>query len=51
MLLHKCLYRDKRRKKANELDDGYDYEVKEGINSDANIREENNKKKRLIEEE
>ena len=51
MFMHKCLYGEKRRKKANELDDGYDYEVKEGINSDINIREENNKKKRLVEEE
>lgn len=50
MYIHKCLYGEKRRKKANELDDGYDYEVKEGINSETNQREEDYKKERLIEE-
>ena len=41
MILHKFLYGGKRRKKANELDDGYDYDTKESINSDKKNIEEN----------
>ena len=41
MIIHKCFYGEKRRKKANELDDDYDYDIKEIINSDKNLSENN----------
>ena len=47
MFIHKKLYGEKRRKKANELDDGYDYETNGSINSDIK-NNENNKKEGLI---
>ena len=53
MLIHKMVYGEKRRKKANELDDDYDYETKkniESINSENNINENENKKDNLLNE-
>jgi flagellar basal body-associated protein FliL len=38
MFIHKKLYGEQRRKKANELDDGYEYE---SINNDKNIVQDN----------
>ena len=53
MFLHKMIYGEKRKKKANELDDDYEYETKENvesINSDKIINDDENKKERLVNE-
>jgi hypothetical protein len=51
MFIHKWLFGEKRRKKANELDDGFDYDTKESINTDKNIIQDNDKKDNLISEQ
>ena len=48
MFIHKSLYGQKRRKKANEIDDEYDYDTNECINADNNNI--NDKKGNLIDE-
>ena len=50
MFIHKKVYGEKRRKKANELDDGYEYETNGSINSDKKTNEDN-KKESLINDE
>jgi hypothetical protein len=48
MYIHKYFYGEKRKKKANELDDDFTYETNENNNSDTKINKEKNE--RLMDE-